>query len=111
MPSKNTSVIAARVKDEIAVKLGEIAQNKGISIAKLIEEMTEKYDTEKGVTPDSCADWFAQRIENKMDDLRERDYPESFIDRMKDQIVSGLDSQIAMLPKKYDPRRMNDWGT
>lgn len=111
MPSKNTSVIAARVKDEIAVKLGEIAQNKGISIAKLIEEMTEEYDAEKGVTPDSCADWFTQRIENKMDDLRERDYPESFIDRMKDQIVSGLDSQISMLPKKYDPRRMNDWGT
>lgn len=109
MPSKNTSVIAARVKDDIAVKIGEIAQNKGISIAKLIEEMTENYESEKGVTPYGYADCFAQRIDDRLKDLRERNYPESFIEKMKGQIVNGLDSQISMLPKEYDPRRSRSY--
>ena len=113
MPSKNTSVISARVRDEIAVKLGEIAENKGYTIAKLIEEMVTEYEKEpeeKGVTPISYAvcDTFGERVERKFDKLRERDYPEKFIESMKEQILNGIDSQISMLPKKFDMRRMKD---
>ena len=110
MPSKNTSVISARVRDEIAVKLGEIAENKGISIAKLIEEMTENYEEEKGVTPISYAvyDSFTERIEKKFERLREREYPERVIEQMKEGIINGLENQISMMPRRYDPRRMRD---
>lgn len=117
MPSRNTSVISARVKDETAVKLGEIAENRGITIAKLIDEMVECYEereTEKGVTPISyavCDDLdtpFGQKVDRKLEKLIERGYPERFIYSMKDQILSGLDSQIDMLPKKFDSRRMKD---
>ena len=100
MPSKNTSVIAARVKDEIAVKLGEIAENKGISIAKLIEEMTENYEDKKGVTPISYADSFSEKIENI---LMDKGYPERMIDQMKETIISSVKES-----PKYDARRTRD---
>ena len=118
MPSKNTSVISARVKDETAVKLGEIAENRGITIAKLIDEMVADYEereeSEKGVTPISyavCDDLdtpFGQKVDRKLEKLLERGYPEKFIYSMKEQILSGIDSQIDMLPKHFDLRRMKD---
>jgi len=115
MPSKNTSVISARVRDEIAVKLGEIAENKGYTIAKLIEEMVTEYEKEpeeKGVTPISYAvsydSSFAEKVDRKFDKLRDRGYPERFIESMKEQILNGIDNQISMLPKKFDMRRMKD---
>ena len=118
MPSRNTSVISARVKDETAVKLGELAENRGITIAKLIDEMVvdyeEKQEVEKGVTPISyavCEELdtpFGQKVEKKFDKLRERGYPETFIYSMKEQILNGIDSQIEMMPKKFDFRRAKD---
>lgn len=118
MPSKNTSVISCRVKDETAVKLGELAENKGITIAKLIDEMVaefeEKAETEKGVTPIGYAvseeldTPFGIKVDRKLRILLERGYPERVIYQMKEQILSGLDSQIDMLPKKFDARRMRD---
>ena len=116
MPSKNTSVISARVKDETAVKLGELAQDRGITIARLIDEMVLEYERKEeiGVTPDGYAVYeeldtpLGQKIERKLGKLRERGYPENFISSMKEQILSGLDSQIDMLPKKFDARRIKD---
>lgn len=116
MPSKNTSVISARVKDETAVKLGELAENKGITIAKLIDEMVADYEEreedKKGVTPISyavCGDTpFGIRVEEKLEKLVERGYPEKFIYSMKEQMLSGLDTQIGMLPRHFDARRMGD---
>ena len=113
MPAKNTSVISARVKDETALKLGELAQEKGITIAKFIDDLVEAYD-EKGVTPDGYAvseeneTIFGLRVDRKFEKLRERGYPDSFIWQMKEQILAGIESQIELLPKKYDPRRMRD---
>lgn len=104
MPSKNTSVISARVKDEIALKLGEIADSKGISIAKLIEEMVLESESKKGVTPDGYADRWTSRLENKFEELRERGYPERVIDDLKDQILDGLENQISRMPKNYSSR-------
>jgi hypothetical protein len=118
MPSKNTSVISARVKDETAVKLGELAELRGITIAKLIDEMVadyeEKEETKKGVTPISYAvsedldTPFGQKVDRKLEKLIERGYPEKFIYSMKEQILSGIDSQIDMLPKHFDARRIKD---
>lgn len=115
MPSKNTSVISARVKDETAIKLGEIAENRGMTIPKLIEEMVEKYEEEKGVTPmiyEELDTSFGQKVEKRLNKLREREYPERFLESIKEQMLSGLDTQIEMLPKKFNPKRMrnDDWG-
>lgn len=115
MPSKNTSVISARVKDETAIKLGEIAENRGMTIPKLIEEMVEKYEEEKGVTPmiyEELETPFGQKVERKLNKLREREYPERFIESLKEQMLSGLDAQIDMMPKKFNPKRMrnDEWG-
>lgn len=102
MPSKNTSVIAARVKDEIAVKLEEIAENKGISIAKLIEEMTENYEDKKGVTPISygLSDNFSDKI---YEILTDKGYPDRAIDQMKEAIISSVKES-----PKYDARRARE---
>ena len=118
MPSKNTSVISARVKDETAVKLGELAELRGITIARLIDEMVadyeEKEEAEKGVTPISYAvseeldTPFGQKVDRKLEKLIDRGYPEKFIYSMKEQILNGLDSQIEMLPRHFDARRMRD---
>ena len=94
----------ARVKDEIALKLGEIADSKGISIAKLIEEMVLESESKKGVTPDGYADRWTSRLENKFEELRERGYPERVIDDLKDQILDGLENQITRMPKNYSSR-------
>jgi len=120
MPSRNTSVISARVRDEIAVKLGEIAERKGITIAKLIEEMVEKYETdeEKGVTPHGYGLFeeidtpLGIKLEKQMEKLREGEYPERFIKNFEDTILNGVREQIEMLPKKFNPKRMrsDDWG-
>lgn len=116
MPSKNTSVISARVKDETAVKLGVLADERGITIAKLLDDMVDEFEKqdEKGVTPieyalsDDLDTPFGQKVDRKFDKLRERGYPEMFIHSMKEQMLSGLDSQIDMLPKKFDSRKMRD---
>ena len=87
MPAKNTSVISARVKDETAVKLGELSEIRGITIARLIDDMVAAYEekeaTEKGVTPIGYADseetTFGRKLEKKFDRLRENGYPENFI--------------------------------
>ena len=121
MPSRNTSVISARVKDETAVKLGELAEDKGITIARLIDEMVadfEEKEAQTGVDPIGYAvseeidTSFGQKVEIKLDKLRERGYPENFIYSMKEQILNGLDAQIDMLPKRFDARKMknNDCG-
>lgn len=117
MPSKNTSVISARVRDDIAVKLGEIAENRGITIAKLIEDMVEKHE-EKGVTPHGYGIFeeidtpLGIKLEKQMERLREGEYPERFIKNFEDTILNGVREQIDMLPKKFNPKRMrsDDWG-
>lgn len=117
MPAKNTSVISARVKDATAVKLGVLAEERGVTIAKLLDDMVEEFEKkedEKRVTPDGYAvsedldTPFGQRLERKFEKLRERGYPERVIFQMKEQMLNGLESQLDMLPKKFDARRMRD---
>ena len=109
MPSKNTSVISARVKDEIALKLGEIADSKGISIAKLIEEMVLESETKKGVTPDGCADceysdeifhYKELGIDGLIAAFEKRNYPEHEIRRQIGMMIEQIDYH-----GNYNPRR------
>ena len=123
MPSKNTSVISARVKDETAVKLGEIAENRGITIARLIDDMVAAYEekeaAEKGVTPISCAvceqssEDFEENLrykEVKFDRLlsafERKKYPDLAIRQCVEQIISQLNEESEFNPRRS---RNDDW--
>lgn len=119
MPSKNTSIISARVKDETALKFTQMAENRGLTMSKLLDAIAEIIDEnwldEKGVTPheyavsdDFYSDDFGRKVEKKFDRLRERGYPEDVIHVMKEEILAGIESRIDMLPKKFDRRRLRD---
>lgn len=51
---------------------------------------------------------FGVKVDRKFEKLRERGYPESFISGMKEQILNGIDTQIDMLPRKFDARKLRD---
>ena len=61
MPSKNTSILAARVKDVSVIRLTNAAEDAGITVPRLLNLIAESLyigdiyvdgDTIKGVTPD-----------------------------------------------------------
>lgn len=123
MPSKNKKVASAKINEYEYQMLETYANTHNLSISALIGILVkgvlggdieiEKGELKIGVDPISYAenDNFALRIEANLNELRDREYPERFIESMKEQIISGLAAQISMLPKKYDSRRINDWGT
>ena len=77
---------------EIEVKDGEIVREEPV------EEFFHYEDTPLGV-----------KIDRKFDKLRERGYPERVIDQMKENILNGIQSQIEMMPRRYDARRSRDY--
>lgn len=108
MPSKNTSVISARVKDETALKFTQIAENRGITVAKLLDEIAENYE-EKGVTPDGCADceysdeifrYKELGIDGLIAAFEKRNYPEHEIRRQIGMMIEQIDYH-----GNYNPRR------
>lgn len=121
MPSKGKRVIGAKLNEYECQMIETYANTHNLSVSALIGILVkgvlggdieiEKGELKIGVNPITYAenDDFAQRIGDRLNDLRERNYPESFIEKMKDQIVNGLDSQISMLPKEYDPRRSRNY--
>lgn len=118
MPSKNTSVITARVKDETALKLAQIAENKGITVAKLIDEMVENLEkeslSEKGVTPDGYAvsedfdelyRYKELRLDRLIDSFERHKYPDHEIRRQIENMLEQID-----VNGNYNPRRAGgDW--
>ena len=121
MPSKNTSVISARVKDSTAIKLGEMAETREITIARLIDEMVEDYEEkmtiEKGVTPIGYAvseesdEAFLENMrykELKLDKLVRVFEENSYPDYIVRQQVENLISQIKDYGK-FNPRRGSEW--
>lgn len=121
MPSKNTSVISARVKDSTAIKLGEMAETREITIARLIDEMVEVYEEkmtiEKGVTPIGYAvseesdEAFLENMrykELKLDKLVQAFEENSYPDYIVRQQVENLISQIKDFGK-FNPRRGSEW--
>ena len=111
MPSKNTSVISARVKNETALKFTQIAENRGITVSKLLDEIAEKIDEEtlfeKGVTPDGYAvsedfesEKYGSKIERGFKELTEKGYP----DQAKRMYEEQIYEQMHNMPK-YNPKR------
>ena len=124
MPSKDKKVIGVKVSERQYQMIETYANTHNLSISALmslcIEGLingdieVEKGELKIGVNPNGyevCESFdtpFGERVERKFDKLRGRDYPEKFIESMKEQILNGIDSQISMLPKKFDMRRMKD---
>lgn len=124
MPSKDSRVIGVKVNEKEFQMIETYANTHNISISALFKLFMndllngninlEKGELKTGVNPIDyavCEELdtpFGQKVERKLDKLRERGYPDSFIYSLKEQILSGLDSQIDMLPKKFDARKIKD---
>ena len=124
MPSKNKKVIGVKVSEKEFAMIETYANTHNISVSALFRLFMndllngninlEKGELKLGVNPIGYADSeeldtpFGQKVDRKLEKLRERGYPENFIYSLKEQILNGLDSQIDMLPKRFDARRMKD---
>ena len=124
MPSKNQKVIGVKVSEKEFAMIETYANTHNISVSALFRLFMndllngninlEKGEFKLGVNPIGYADSeeldtpFGQKVDRKLEKLRERGYPENFIYSLKEQILNGLDSQIDMLPKRFDARRMKD---
>ena len=124
MPSKDKKVISAKVSEKEFQMLETYANTHNMTISAILslcikalvdgEIEIEKGELKTGVDPIGyavCEELdtpFGQKIEKRLDKLRERGYPDNFIYSLKEQILNGLDSQIDMLPKRFDARRMKD---
>ena len=124
MSSKDKKTISAKVSEKEFQQLETYANTHNMSISAILglciralvdgDISIEKGELKTGVDPigyaisDDLDTPFGQKVDRRFDKLRERGYPEMFIQSMKEQILSGLDSQIDMLPKKFDIRKMRD---
>lgn len=121
MPSKDKKVISVKVSEQEYAMLETYANTHNMSISAMLslyirglvngEIEIEKGELKIGVDPIGCAVLdtpFGYKVDRKFEKLRERGYPESFISGMKEQILNGLDSQIDMLPRKFDARKLRD---
>ena len=128
MPSKNLVSVGAKISELENEALMRVANRENISVSAILRLcvggiMSGEIDVEKGelkigVNPNGCAvcddfyeDDFEKRVNRRFDRLRERGYPEHFIEAMKEEILNGIDSRIDMLPKKFDARKQREkWG-
>lgn len=128
MPSKDKKVIGIKVSESKYQAIETYANTHNISVSALFKLFMndllngdielEKGELKLGVNPigyavfDESETPFGQRVDRKLEKLTDRGYPESFLYSIKDQILNGLDTQIEMLPKKFDARKMknNDCG-
>lgn len=124
MPSKDKKVIGVKVNELEYQKIETYANTHNMSISAIMnlcikalldgDIEIEKGELKLGVNPigyavcEESETPFGVKVDRKLDKLRERGYPESFIYSLKEQMLSGLDSQIDMLPKKFDSRRVRD---
>lgn len=124
MPSKDKKVIGVKVSENEFQMLETYANTHNISVSALIKLYitdllngdieVEKGELKLGVNPIGyavCEELdtpFGAKVDRKLEKLIERGYPEKFIYSMKEQMLNGLDSQIEMLPKHFDARRMRD---
>ena len=114
--------ISTKINEEDYAKIELMARVDGLSVTALVKLLVMGYkDSEiviKGgelqppIEEEYYEDEFGTKIERICDKLRESNYPESFISKWKGTILDGMRSQVEIMPKKYDPRRMrnDDWG-
>lgn len=116
-------VVSTKLTEEELRRLEIVANRENMSVAAIIklcinaiinnEIELEKGELKMAVDRIEYADTsFGEKVERKLNKLREREYPERFIESLKEQILSGLDAQIDMLPKRFNPKRVksDDWG-
>lgn len=124
MPSKDKKVIGIKVSENEYQQIETYANTHNISVSALIRLCiteilngtieVEKGELKLGVNPNGYAVYdefgtpFGQKLVRKFDRLRERGYPEKYIEQMKEEILNGVESRIYTLPKKYDSRRVRD---
>lgn len=124
MPNKDKRVISAKISEKEYQQLETYANTHNISISALMsmcikavldgDILVEKGELKFPVDPNGYAVYdefdtpFGQKLDRKFDRLRERGYPEKYIEQMKEEILNGVESRIDMLPKKYDSRRVRD---
>ena len=124
MPSKDKVSVTARITENDYKRLESIATLENITVSALLKLCVdgilsgdievEKGELKIGVDPIGYAvsndfeDDFGRRVEQRFDVLREREYPEEYIEAMKDEIVNGIESRVGMLPKKFDKRKIKD---
>lgn len=116
-------VVSTKLTEEELRRLEIVANRENMSVAAIIklcinaiinnEIELEKGELKMAVDHIEYADTsFGEKVERKLNKLREREYPERFIESLKEQILSCLDAQIDMLPKRFNPKRVKseDWG-
>lgn len=124
MPSRDKKVISAKVTESEYGRIEMYANTHNISVSAMITLCLngllngyleiEKGELKTGVDPigyavfDDSETVFGQKVDRKLEKLTDRGYPESFLYSIKEQILNGLDTQIEMLPKKFDARKMKN---
>lgn len=125
MPGKKYITLSTRVTEKEFAELEIVANRENISVAAMLRlfvqaVINEDVELEKGelkmhvdthndaVSEDFYDDDFGRKVDRKFDRLRERGYPEDYICLMKEEILSGIESRIDMLPKKFDRRKVRD---
>lgn len=124
MPSKDKVSVTARITENDYKRLESIATLENITVSALLKLCVdgilsgdievEKGELKIGVDPIGYAvsedfeDNFSRRVNQRFDVLREREYPEEYIEAMKDEIVNGIESRVGMLPKRFDKRKIKD---
>lgn len=124
MPSKDKVSVTARITENDYKRLESIATLENITVSALLKLCVdgilsgdievEKGELKIGVDPigyavsDDFEDSFSRRVEQRFDVLREREYPEEYIEAMKDEIINGIESRVGMLPKRFDKRKIKD---
>lgn len=118
-------VVSTKLTEEELRRLEIVANRENMSVAAIIklcinsiinnEIELEKGELKMAVDHIEYAEYdtpFGEKVEQKLNKLREREYPERFIESLKEQILSGLDAQIDMLPERFNPKRVksDDWG-
>lgn len=108
MPSKNTSILSARVKDETLLKLTQEADNRNISVAKLLDDIARDLGyEEKGVTPDKMGVFEYEDLgfDKVLNAYRELQYSDNAIRQTNEQFRESI-----MEAGRYNTRRSNEWG-
>ena len=120
--AQNRVTIGTKINEDDYAKVELMAKVDGMSITALVKLLVIGYKDGEIVIKNGEIqqpeedyyeeDTFASNVDRLCDRLRDRNYPESYISKWKGTILDSMRSQIEMMPKKYDPRRMrsDDWG-
>ena len=117
-------VIGLKIGAEDYKRVESVADRENMSISAILKLclnaiINNEIEIEKGELKlevnyvcDELETPFGEKIEKRLNKLREREYPEGFIESIKEQILRGLDTQIDILPKQFNPKRLrsDDWG-